>query len=406
MRILFLNPSAAFGGASKSLIEMYAKVQLSGGKGSVVTPFGSATAAFRDTGLDVIETRGLTQFDNTRYGHYRGLRWLITMRELMFVPSSLHAVWRVRKHDFDLIHLNELTLLPLGILAKRLLRRPMVVHVRSLQRTPSTGWRTRWLTACLRRHADAIVAIDHTVAATLDNLLTVDVVHNGLRVSGASTTLEDGDVNAPVRIGFLGVLLPLKGIYELIETMRILKARGVRFECHVAGENPRRVSGIKGFILTRLGFARDVRAEVEAMIERYELRDQVKMLGFVSDVQALYRELDILCFPSHLNAAGRPVFEAALHSVPSVVVMDNPLPDAVVHGVTGLAVPRPDPELIADAIQKLAENAEYRRTLGSQARVWAEENFSIECSAEQMLEIYRRVLRKASAAAEDPNRRS
>ena len=81
--------------------------------------------------------------------------------------------------------------------------------------------------------------------------------------------------------------------------------------------------------------------------------------------------------------------------MPSVVALENPLPDAIVHGVTGLAVPRPDPEMIADAIQKLAEDAEYRCTLGRQARVWAEENFSIERSAEQILEIYRRVLHKA-----------
>ena len=374
---------------------MYAKIQHSEGKGSVVAPFGSATAAFRAAGMDVMETRGLTQFDNTRYGHYRGLRWLIIIRELMFLPTSLHALWRSRKQDFDLIHVNELTLLPMGVLAKRLLRIPMVVHVRSLQWTPSKGWRRRWLTECLRRHADAVVAIDHTVASTLDSRLLVDVVHNGISVSNAHSTLEGRDVNAPVRVGFLGVLLPLKGIYELIEAMRILKERGVRVECLVAGENPRRMAGIKGYLLSRLGFAHDVRAEVEAMIEVYGLHDHVKMLGFVDDVQALYRKIDILCFPSHLNAAGRPVFEAAFHSVPSVVALENPLPDAIVHGVTGLAVPRPDPEMIADAIQKLAEDAEYRCTLGRQARVWAEENFSIERSAEQILEIYRRVLHKA-----------
>lgn len=401
MRVLFIHPSAAFGGASKSLIELLRSMRRFGMEGLVISPSGSAAAGIKETGFRVVESRGLSQFDHTRYGHYRGLRWLIIFRELSLIPSSLHALWQVRKQRFDLIHLNELTLLPLGILAKRILRAPMIVHVRSLQHSPERSWRSRWITGRLYRHASAIVAIDNTVAETLDRRLVVEVVHNGLKGAGEGTPPAHRAQSDPVRVGFLGVLLPLKGIYELIEAMRILKERGVRVECLVAGENPRHVTGIKGFLLSRLGFARDVRTEVEAMIERYELHDHVKLLGFVGDVQALYSQLDILCFPSHLNACGRPVFEAAFHSVPSVVAVDNPLPDAVVCGVTGIAVSRPDPELIADAIQKLAEDGEYRRRLGRQARLWAEENFSIERGAEQMLEIYQRVLRIPGAATGD-----
>jgi len=325
------------------------------------------------------------------------------MREFLFLPFSFFALLKASrvKPGFDLVHVNEVTLLFLGIFAKWFLKLPLVVHVRSIQRS-GDNWRSRFFSYLLRRYADEVLCIDEAVKQSLGEGLRCAVIHNGLSHVGKQSESEFTSAHTFVRIGFLGVLLPLKGIYKLIEAMRILKERGVRVECLVAGENPRRVAGIKGFLLSRLGFALDVRTEVEAMIERYELRDQVKMLGFVSDVQALYRELDILCFPSHLNAAGRPVFEAALHSVPSVVAVDNPPPDALLHGVTGLAVPRSDPELIADAIQKLAEDAEYRRTLGRQARVWAEEHFSIERSAEKMLEVYRRVLRKSSAAADGP----
>lgn len=62
----------------------------------------------------------------------------------------------------------------------------------------------------------------------------------------------------------------------------------------------------------------------------------MRLLGFVGDVRALYPKLDVLCFPSHLNAAGPSRFEAAFYGVPSVVAIDKPLPDAVLHGITGL----------------------------------------------------------------------
>jgi glycosyltransferase involved in cell wall biosynthesis len=114
-------------------------------------------------------------------------------------------------------------------------------------------------------------------------------------------------------------------------------------------------------------------------------------LGFVEDVRLLYPQLDILCFPSHLDAAGRPVFEAAFYSIPSVVAVANPVPDSILHEVTGLAIPRPDPVLLADALQRLAQDSEFRLTLGRQARRWAEDNFAIEVNARLMHGVYQEV---------------
>lgn len=395
MRVLYLHPVGAFGGASKSLVELFGLLREAGVEGAVLTPRGTACAAFAKAGLQVYSVRGLSQFDNTRYGHYRRLRWIILLRELFLLPFSVLALWRLRRHAFDLIHVNEITLLPLAVLAKRWLGVPMVVHVRSVQCSPGSSWRTEWINRCLRRYADAVVAIDQTVSRTLADDLPLSVVHNGLKVPAeamAAAEYEAGGSTAPVRVGFLGVLVALKGIYELAEAMRILKQRGVRMECIVAGENARELSGLNAWVLGRLGFARDVRAELEVFIARHALHEQVKLLGFVSDVRAIYRKLDILCFPSYLNAAGRPVFEAAIYGVPSVVAVEDPVPDAIIHGVTGIAIPRPDPVLIADALQRLAEDADYRRLLGRQAQLWADENFSIERSARVMVEIYRCLL--------------
>lgn len=392
LKILFLHPAAAFGGASKSLIELYALLREAGVRGTVLTPVGPVCQSFSDAGLQVEAVRGLSQFDNTRYGYYRKVRWIILLREVFLLPFSLLGLWRLRHESFDLIHVNEVTLLPLGVIAKWMLGVPLVVHVRSLQRKPGSGWRTRWVNALLRRYANAVVAIDYTVAATLEPKLPLSVIHNGLRVSGQTASPRSKGDNDVVRVGFLGVLIPLKGIFELVEAMRILKERGVHIECLVAGENARQLSGFKAWVLGKFGFARDMRAELEEVIRRDSLEEQVKLLGFVSDVRTLYPQMDILCFPSYLDAAGRPVFEAAFYSVPSVVAVTDPVPDALVHEVTGLAVPTPDPVLIADALQRLAESPTWRRQLGTQARSWAEHTFSIDANAARMLDLYRHIL--------------
>ena len=393
LRILYFHPAGAYGGASKSLIELFGVMRRSGIESTVLTPAGGAARAFADAGMQVAAVRGLSQFDNTRYGHYRGLRWIILFRELLFLPGSLLALWRIRNQQFDLLHVNEVTLLPLAILAKKLLKLPMVVHVRSLQCPPPGGLRTRLVNRWLARYADAIIAIDQTVAGTLDHRLTVEIVHNGLRVESDHIPEKKSpqETGRAVRVGFMGVLIPLKGIYELVEAMRILKNRGVAIECVVAGKNARELRGIRAWALRKLGFAKNVRGELEQMIRDYGLEKHVRLFGFVKDVRAIYPTLDILCFPSHLDAAGRPVFEAAFYSIPSVVAVKDPLPDAVLHEHTGLAIPKPEPELIADALQRLAQDEVFRLTLGRQARRWALDNFAIENSAKAMLGIYQKL---------------
>lgn len=291
-----------------------------------------------------------------------------------------------------MLHVNEVTLLPLAIFAKQLLGLPMVVHVRSLQCAPGSNRRTKLVGRWLGRYADAVVPIDHTVARTLDRNLALSIVHNGLRVAVSShRTIAPRAAGQPMRVGFMGVLIALKGVYELVEAMRILKERDVNIDCVIAGENARELHGARAWALRKLGFARDVSTELGQLIQRHGLEQQVRLVGFVKDVHAIYETLDVLCFPSHLNAAGRPVFEAAFFEVPSVVAIEDPLPDAVLHGQTGLAIPRPEPEQIADALQSLAQDEEFRIALGRGARAWALEQFDIENSAASVLRIYQQL---------------
>ena len=354
----------------------------------VICPPGKAADTFALVGMKVRPVRGLSQFDNTRYGHYRGARWLVLLRELALLPFSLAALLRARRDGgFDLLHINEIPLLPLGLLAKKLLGIPLVVHVRSLQRR--AGPISAWIGHRLQRDADAVIAIDETVKRTLPGAVDAQVIHNGLAV---------GTVPAEVaphvfRVGIVGLLLKLKGVYEFVEAARILlKERGVSAEFWIVGENARSVHGLKGWVLRKLDFARDVRQELQIAIERDGLGDAVRLKGFQTDVQAVYRQLDVLCFPSYLDAAGRPVFEAAFFGLPSIVAVCNAPPDTIVHNKTGLCIDRPDPVALADAIERLYRDPELRRQLGSNARTLAETNFDIARNAQKLLALYRRVL--------------
>ena len=275
------------------------------------------------------------------------------------------------------------------------------MHVRSLQRGNGGGRLSAWLLEFLRMHADAVVAIDEAVRRTLPADLTVHVVHNGMQVPAQLPPRSAVD-NAPFRVAIVGVLHRSKGVYEFVAAARILRERDVDIRLLVVGENVHTVAGVRGWLLRSLDFARDVRGELEAYVAQNGLQEQVEFTGFVSDIRTVFGRIDAVCFPSHLDAPGRPVFEAALYGLPTVVAMRNPTDDVVVPGRTGLCIDVPTPDAIADAIETLATDRAQAQRMGDEARRMALTRFQSHISAEKMLGIYRRVCGRGAATPTTP----
>ncbi len=396
LRVLYLHPFAAFGGATKSLAEMFAALPASSVRGTVICPPGVAADSLRTAGLDVIPARGVAQWDDTRFGHYRGARWLILVRELALWPATFLALRKAaRAGVYDLVHSNEITALLPGLLARRMLSAPLLVHVRSLQRGGKGGRISAWLQRLLRTRADAVVAIDDAVRRTLPASLAVHVIHNGMKVPAALPSRESV---GGLCVGIVGVLHRSKGVYELLEATRLLRDRGVEVKVLVVGENVHRLVGVRGWLLRKLDFARDVRGDLEAYVALHGLNETVEFTGFVPDIRPIYGRVDVVCFPSLLDAPGRPVFEAALFGLPTIVAMRDPTRDVIVHGETGLCIDRPTPVAIADAIQALAQDRALARRMGEQARRMALERFESRVCAAKMLALYRETCAAKGAA--------
>ncbi len=398
MRVLIIHPVSVFGGATKSLCELLSAFTPGAVDAVAIAPVGHAASALTAMGVSIIEVRGITQWDNTLYGHYRAWRWMILLREAMFLPGTVVALLRSRSHrPFGLIHCNEISALPAGILAKWLHGSPLLVHVRSVQRTESSSLTSRAVMWAVRRYADRLVAIDSAVRRSLPADIPVDVIHNGLRVPSAiRPQSEASGENSVFTIGVIGVLIRAKGVMELVDAVRRLRDRGLSVRLLVAGENPRKTQGLRGWMLRKFNLSHDVRAELESYIQEHHLSDSVQFLGFVSDIGSFYRKLDLLCFPSHLDAPGRPVFEAALHGLPAIVAMRNPTSDVVEHGVTGLCIPESDPALIADAIAHLATNKLLTRKMGEAAFARAVSRFDSRVCAEKFMNVYEALSRAGS----------
>jgi glycosyltransferase involved in cell wall biosynthesis len=399
LRVLYIHLTGAFGGSSRSLFEAVRAFPAGAVEALFVTQRGTVRRFFSRLG-EVIEAKGLTQFDNTRYSYYRGVRWLVLLRELAYLPTTALALRRARKRwgEVDLIHVNEFTGLIALWLARRWFRAPAVVHVRSIARVGPTSWRTRWVNWMLAHEAAAVVAIDENVRSSLPTDLHVDIIHNAFSPKEGTTSdrafERKLDALRPdsFKVGFVGNLLRVKGIHELIEAARLTRGRGLDIEFIVVGDDAHSWRGWQSRVLNLLGLGQNARAEIESLLDQHSLRDRVHLVGFTADIAQAYRRMDVLCFPSHYDAPGRPIFEAAFFGIPSIVAVQNPKADTLIDGETGLAIEPRSAEQLSRAIERLATDKEAVRRMGQAAQRMAMLNFDVQRNAAELLGLYQRVL--------------
>jgi glycosyltransferase involved in cell wall biosynthesis len=96
------------------------------------------------------------------------------------------------------------------------------------------------------------------------------------------------------------------------------------------------------------------------------------------------------------------VLEAMAAELPVVASRVGGLAELVVDGETGILVPPGDEAALAQALGRLVDDRELRRTLGTAGRARAESSFGLSAFRRAHLELYDRQLGLAGAVAEPP----
>lgn len=397
MNILYIDGVGPFGGASRSLFEMLKAGDRSRFRRMFLVQQGTANDYYRQVGDDLIAVRGISRLDNTQFGYYRRARWLILLREIFYIPFTIGALLRAKRRwrKIDVVHANEVLEIVPAIAASLFFRAPLVVHVRSPQRRDWRSFRSRLLHGALRRFATKVIAIDEGVRATLPPDLDVSVIHNSFVPEAAAipderlrATLDRLGRTEALTVGFVGNLHASKGVDCILDAAEILMRTGRPCTFLMVGGHTARGSGLVWRLLNMFGLAQN---QGDALIERLATspaREHVHLLGATSDIDALYSAVDVVVFPSHFDAPGRPVFEAAFYGVPSVVAVRDPYPDTLVDGVTGLAIAAPDGAMLAEALARLDRDRGHLAKMGDGARVLAKANFSPFINTAKIEAIY------------------
>lgn len=121
---------------------------------------------------------------------------------------------------------------------------------------------------------------------------------------------------------------------------------------------------------------------------------RIHVLGFRRDAPALTAACDVFVLPStKREGLARSLIEAMAYGVAPVVTNCGGSPELVVDGTSGLVVPVRDARALAEALERLHDDAGLRRRLGIAARERIRSSFRIEDTIAQTLDLYRSLVR-------------
>lgn len=182
-----------------------------------------------------------------------------------------------------------------------------------------------------------------------------------------------GNLRRPI-IGVLGRLSPEKGVDLFLDACAVLARKGLTFSALIAGDGPER-------------------ARLEAHSGRLGLQSRVRFLGHVSNMDVVYRNLDLLVLPSRSEGLPNTLLEAMQADVPIVATAVGGVPEAVGTSSAARLVAPGSAAALADAIACVVTEGDSPEAAAARREVVS--RFSLERRLEAHVELYRDLLEEA-----------
>ena len=174
------------------------------------------------------------------------------------------------------------------------------------------------------------------------------------------------------RLLFLSNLIESKGVFILIEALKILRNKNLDFTCDfVGGEGD----------ITSIQF--------NDLIKRSNLQDFVAFAGkrFGAEKESYFFNADVFILPSFNDCFPVVLLEAMQYGLPVVSTFEGGIPDIVEDGVTGFLVKQRNAQELADKLELLIQSPELRISMGEKAKERFTKEYTLEIFEKRMVEI-------------------
>jgi glycosyltransferase involved in cell wall biosynthesis len=296
---------------------------------------------------------------------------VISIREvpypyILHLFSNLSLILRFfrrhRSYDYDFVLEDEMAhpaLFLFNFWLRYVKRAKIVVIVHLLWWKAAKGWKAHFVRSVekiMLKNADLIIANSKHTKEEIEGMGIpgefIEVVYPGFDLPLSSMERKEsyhthkGD---SIKLLSVANCSPLKGLDTLIAAIHRLDNPGIALD--VVGDDnfdPNYCKIIKEKVLA---------CELEKRVIFHGLMDPKNLSGF-------YSEADIFVLPPFYEPLGIVFAEAMSFGLPIIATNVGGIPELVADGENGLLVPPGDIDSLADAIDKLASDAELRERFG------------------------------------------
>ena len=299
-----------------------------------------------------------------------------------FMRFSFKALSHVRSRRFDLIHCHNLQLLPLGILLKKFKRVPLIFDSCEPDYfalyPPNLHGTAKSLEILLAKQADAVFVhndyqvkkyrkIGHPLVALIGSYPTKKMILEKPQMPQKKEKMI---------IGRIGSIYQNNGIEEILAGFRLISKRMENVELFFAG----RVFN---------AYQNQFKQLTNGM------EDKIKVFGAFNsgDMPKLYSLIDISIIVYRRsqwfkNITPTKFFDSLAMGVPVIVSDMGGLKDIVENYRCGIVVDERNPEMIAEAIQKMADDPFLRHEMAINGLRAVRNNYNWDKMRQKFLAIY------------------
>lgn len=370
MKILFLDQSGKLGGAELCLTDIAQPFSAT----SLVGVFTEGTFPEHLRQLN-IPVKILAQQElqvKKNSGTLAGLQSLGHLIPLVATVTQLSK-------NYDLIYANTQKALVVGAIASKLSGRPLVYHLHDIVSPDHFSAANRCIIVASANQAALVIANSQ---ASRDALITaggradkVHVVYNGFSPELYHTTdathqsiRRELDLEGKFAVGHFSRLSPWKGQHVLIEALA---------HC------PDNVVAV--LVGDALFGEDDYVAQLRQQVQRLNLGDRVRFLGFRNDIPALMQSCDVV---AHTSTApepfGRVIVEAMLCQRVAIAAAAGGATELIEHGKTGWLCPPNQPQKLAELILATYNDPKQASTMATMSTIHARSAFNLEHTNQQI----------------------
>ena len=370
INILHIYQNSKIGGVQQqllSLLKAYSRERFN--------PIFCCLGPKEEIGKEIEETKiGFIPLNKLRYNR--------------FSPGIVLELYRLmKKKQIHVVRTHRYRSNLYGRLAAFLAGVPVIIaSVHDNYRTDKRPKR-RIMNRILSKITDKIVAVSENVKEDIIRYDSIDpskieVIPNGIDVERFNPEKNTTDIRKEfsleeddIVIGFIGRIVPAKGLEYLLNALPYLKEEFKSIKLLIVGEG-------------------SLVEELKARAKKNNIFDNILFTGRRRDIPEILASINIFVMPSIAEGLPNALLEAMAMGKPIVTTEVGGIPEIVKNGFNGLLVPPRDTLSLSKAIKELISNDRLAAKLGQAARDLVHDNLSIKAIAQKWQSLYLSILKE------------